>query len=488
VKIEDRGWKIAEDRSSILDPRFSGSLVPHSAVLGSREGAYIMIRTAIRSLLVVSLLIGTSGLLIRPALGHGATQTPMSRVYSCFLEGPETPDTPVCRDTIAAGGTQPLYDWNEVHILTAGGNHRAIIPDGKLCSAGTPKYAAFDQPRTDWFTTILPASGNYTFVFNAFVPHNLGYFEFYVTRDGYDPLQPLKWSDLETTPFLRVDNPPLVNGTYTMTGPLPANKSGRHLIYTIWQRTDSLEAFYSCSDVWFGSAATPTPTTLPVCTAPAWNVAVVYQMGDEVSYNGRRWRARWSNAGTEPSTAGASNAWEILGFCQPGSVTPTATPTRTNTTTPGTPTVSPTRTNTPTPTRTNTPGTPTVTPTRTNTPTPTRTPTATQTSGATCQVTYAITSQWTPGFQGDITIRNTGSTAVNGWTLAWSFPNGQTITQLWNGTYTQTGANVSVTNLSWNTSIAPNNTISFGFLANWSGTNTKPASFTLNGMTCSVAP
>jgi hypothetical protein len=72
--------------------------------------------------------------------------------------------------------------------------------------------------------------------------------------------------------------------------------------------------------------------------------------------------------------------------------------------------------------------------------------------------------------------------------LAYAFANGQAITQLWNGTYTQSGANVSVTNLSWNAGIAPNGMVNFGFLANWSGTNAKPISFSLNGRSCALTP
>jgi predicted carbohydrate-binding protein with CBM5 and CBM33 domain len=408
-----------------------------------------MIRTVIRGLLVLSLLAVLFGLLSHPVLGHGATQTPMSRVYSCFLENPETPDTAACHDAVVAGGTQPLYDWNEVHILNAAGNHQALIPDGKLCSAGNPKYAAFDQPRTDWVTTILPSSGQYTFVFNAFVPHNLGFFQFYVTKDGYDPLQPLKWSDLESTPFLRVDNPPLTNGTYVMTGQLPTGKSGRHLIYTIWQRTDSAEAFYSCSDVWFGSSPTPTPTAAPGCTSPEWTASVVYQMGDMVSHNGRQWRAKWSTSGQEPSTDGSSNGWEPLGFCQPGGGGPTNTPTRVVTNTPtrvvtNTPTSvvtnTPTRvvTNTPTRVVTNTPTRAvTNTPTRTVTntpigpsPTPTRTPTPG--SGTTCSpVTATITAPFTFDGAGTLCWRssNLGSN-INSWNTASVTVNGVNFTNL----------------------------------------------------------
>lgn len=66
--------------------------------------------------------------------------------------------------------------------------------------------------------------------------------------------------------------------------------------------------------------------------------------------------------------------------------------------------------------------------------------------------------------------------------MRWTFPNGQVITQLWNATFTQTGANVSATNLNWNASIAPNATVNVGFNANHSGTNNKPTSFTLSCM------
>lgn len=59
---------------------------------------------------------------------------------------------------------------------------------------------------------------------------------------------------MEPAPFLRVVDPSLSGSAYTMTARLPSGKSGRHLIYAIWQRSDSPEAFYSCSDVIFSSA------------------------------------------------------------------------------------------------------------------------------------------------------------------------------------------------------------------------------------------
>ena len=100
---------------------------------------------------------------------------------------------------------------------------------------------------------------------------------------------------------------------------------------------------------------------------------------------------------------------------------------------------------------------------------------------------YSISSQWTGGFGASVTINNTGSTAISGWTLTWSFANGQTITQLWNGSYTQSGSNVAVTNVSYNGAIAPGGNTSFGFNGSWNGTNSSPTAFTLNGAACTVS-
>ena len=100
-------------------------------------------------------------------------------------------------------------------------------------------------------------------------------------------------------------------------------------------------------------------------------------------------------------------------------------------------------------------------------------------------MSYTIVNQWTPGFQASVDIKNTGSAAINGWTLAWSFPNGQTITQLWNATYTQTGANVSATNAAYNGTIAPGANTSFGFQGTYTSNDSSPTSFTVNGAACS---
>ncbi|QNP62557.1 lytic polysaccharide monooxygenase auxiliary activity family 9 protein [Streptomyces genisteinicus] len=195
-----------------------------------------------------------------PASAHGSMTDPVSRISACFAEGPENPVSAACKALVAAGGPQPLYDWNEVNIANAAGNHRQLIPDGKLCSAGRDKYKGLDAARADWPSSAMSA-GNRTFTYKATAPHK-GTFSLYVTKEGYDPSKPLAWSDLEEKPFAEVTDPKLENGSYAFTGVVP-NRTGRHLIYSIWQRSDSPEAFYTCSDVVFGkdsSGGAPAPT------------------------------------------------------------------------------------------------------------------------------------------------------------------------------------------------------------------------------------
>ncbi|MEU7064875.1 lytic polysaccharide monooxygenase [Streptomyces sp. NPDC046161] len=184
-----------------------------------------------------------------PAAAHGSMTDPVSRVAACYAEGPESPRSAACKAAVAAGGAQPFYDWNAVNIANAAGNHRALIPNGQLCSAGNDKYRGLDLARADWPAGAM-TSGAHTFRYKGTAPHK-GTFELYVTKDGYDPSKPLRWSDLEPEPFVKVTDPQMRGGDYVFSGTVP-KKSGRHLIYGIWQRSDSPEAFYSCSDVVFG--------------------------------------------------------------------------------------------------------------------------------------------------------------------------------------------------------------------------------------------
>jgi hypothetical protein len=104
-------------------------------------------------------------------------------------------------------------------------------------------------------------------------------------------------------------------------------------------------------------------------------------------------------------------------------------------------------------------------------------------ANATCAVHYAQTGSWPGGFQASVTITDEAASAVNGWQLTWTWPNsGEAITQLWNGTETQSGTAVTVANASYNATIgASGGTVNFGFTGSDSGQTPSPVAFHLNG-------
>jgi glycosyl hydrolase family 48/cellulose binding protein with CBM2 domain/Big-like domain-containing protein len=108
-----------------------------------------------------------------------------------------------------------------------------------------------------------------------------------------------------------------------------------------------------------------------------------------------------------------------------------------------------------------------------------------------CSVDYSITNQWDTGFGASVTVKNVGTDPINGWNLTWTFPDGQGISQLWNGVPSQNGASVSVRNVDWNANIPAAGSANFGFNGTHGSANRPPTGFAVNGMACvgpNVAP
>jgi len=105
--------------------------------------------------------------------------------------------------------------------------------------------------------------------------------------------------------------------------------------------------------------------------------------------------------------------------------------------------------------------------------------------GGTCHVTYTTSSQWAGGFTASVVIGNTGTSSIGNWTLTFTFPGDQKITSAWNdGSYSQSGENVSITNASYNGTIAAGGNTSVGFQGTWASSDAAPTSFAVNGVTC----
>ncbi|MBE1496003.1 poly(hydroxyalkanoate) depolymerase family esterase [Amycolatopsis lexingtonensis] len=125
------------------------------------------------------------------------------------------------------------------------------------------------------------------------------------------------------------------------------------------------------------------------------------------------------------------------------------------------------------------PTTTTTTPPTTTTPTTTTPP-----PSASCAVAAAVNA-WNSGLTENLTITNTGTTPVDGWSLVFPLPAGQTITSGWNATYSPSSGEVTARAAAYNGTIAPNASVTIGFQATHTGTTAAPASFALNGSACS---
>ena len=110
---------------------------------------------------------------------------------------------------------------------------------------------------------------------------------------------------------------------------------------------------------------------------------------------------------------------------------------------------------------------PTTSPTASRTTSPSAVPTTG--GGLGCTATYTVSNQWPGGFQAGVTVTNSGSATLNGWTVHLTLASGQSIASLWNGVNTGTSGAVTVKNASYNGTVTPSGTTTFGFTASGDG-------------------
>jgi len=182
-----------------------------------------------------SLMVTTS---VPVAYGHGWTNAPISRAKHC------------ANGTVTNCGQ---IQWEPQSVEGPKGFPGSGPADGKLCSAGLGQFSQLDDPRGgSWPATAVRSGQSYTFRWQLTAAHRTTKFEYYITKQGWNPNQPLTRSALSLTPFLTVN----LNGAQppadsAHTGTIPA-RTGRHLILAVWTVHDTANAFYQCSDVQFG--------------------------------------------------------------------------------------------------------------------------------------------------------------------------------------------------------------------------------------------
>jgi predicted carbohydrate-binding protein with CBM5 and CBM33 domain len=375
----------------------------------------VNLRRKLGAAAAVAALVAGGGLVVNvltpsPAAAHGAQMIPGSRQFLCWENaqtpsGALNPTNPACQAWLNDAGTTPFYNWFADLNSFNNGATVGTIPDGRICDGNATDpfdFSYLNTPRNDWPYTRLTAGATVQFRHNNWAAHP-GRFDVYITRQGWNPSSPLAWSDLELIDTA-VD-PPASGGPggfnyYFWNFTLPSNRSGQHIIFTHWVRSDSPEDFFSCSDVRFDGG----------------NGEVVFPGG-----------------GTQPPPSSQPPP--------PSSQPP---------------------------------------PPSSQPPPPSSQPPP---PSGDCTVAYDVLNDWGSGFQAEVTITNDSSTTITAWDLTWTFPSGQSITQIWNAEQIGSGAS----NVSWNGTIGANGgTVNFGFLGSPGGGG-EPTAFSLNGTACAVA-
>ncbi|MDL4775170.1 MULTISPECIES: lytic polysaccharide monooxygenase auxiliary activity family 9 protein [Thermomonosporaceae] len=182
--------------------------------------------------------VGLPLALATPALSHGYTTSPPSRSSLCA-----TGQVTGCGE----------IQWEPQSVEGPKGFPGSGPADGKICAAGDSRWAPLDDPRGgQWPATAVSGGSSFTISWKLTAVHATTSFRYFLTRDGWNPSQPLTRAALDSQPFLSQSyGGQRPSSTVSHTGTLPA-KHGRHLLLAVWDIADTGNAFYSCADVNFG--------------------------------------------------------------------------------------------------------------------------------------------------------------------------------------------------------------------------------------------
>jgi predicted carbohydrate-binding protein with CBM5 and CBM33 domain len=216
----------------------------------SRKAGTLVRAVAVLAAAVMVLVGAPAG----PAAAHGSATDPPSRNYGCwerwggdFQNPAMATQDPMCWQAWQ-DNPNAMWNWNGLYRENLAGDHRGNIPDGTLCSGGHAEGGRYDSLDTVGVWQAVTKPRQFTLTITDQARHGADYVLVHVTRQGFDPTtQPLGWDDLELVAQAGEIAP---NGTYQV--PVDAGtRSGRHIVYTIWQASHLDQSYYFCSDVVF---------------------------------------------------------------------------------------------------------------------------------------------------------------------------------------------------------------------------------------------
>ncbi|WP_087510566.1 lytic polysaccharide monooxygenase [Cellulomonas iranensis] len=225
-----------------------------------------------RLALAVPLALAVTGVVASSASAHGSVTDPPTRNYGCWerwgddhLNPQMAQLDPMCWQAFQEN-PQTMWNWNGLYREGVGGQHQAVIPDGQLCSGGRTQnglYASLDEVGP-WVAKQVPTTFTLTLTDGA--KHGADYLRIYVSKPGFDPTtEALGWGDLDLVKETgRYGTTGLYQTDVDLTG-----RSGRAVLFTIWQASHLDQPYYLCSDIQIGgggSTPTPTPTPTPTVT------------------------------------------------------------------------------------------------------------------------------------------------------------------------------------------------------------------------------
>lgn len=253
--------------------------------------------------------LALSASLAAVAWGHGYNSDPPSR-------------SALCASGQVSNCGAISYEPQSVEGLKGFPNAGPV--DGELCSGGNDRFSELDDPRGGNWPATSVSPGNRNFTWTMTVNHATATFDYYITKPGYDPSTPLTRNDLVLTPIASYEmGGAQPDHVMTHSVPLP-ERTGKHMVFSVWVIADTANAFYSCVDVDFGGGngggdPTDPPTDPPGggegCEASVWSSSATYNGGDEVVHNGVSYRASWWTSGEEPGTTGEWGVWKQLATC-----------------------------------------------------------------------------------------------------------------------------------------------------------------------------